>query len=292
MSKSDDMNIFISWSGERSKVVAQALRGWIPDVIQAARPWVSGVDIRAGMRWSREVDQQLRDTQFGILCLTKENQAAPWLVFEAGALAKSVEGASVCPYLIDLAPGELLNGPLTAFQAKRATREDTFDMVSAINAALPESERRPNAPLQKAFERWWPDLEAVLRGLPTSAETVHSRTPADIADELLLSTRELRRQMAEALALLADEIKPRASVRNSSHIRIGGEPEKIDELLAELQRGDFGVRVFQHQRYSKSAAAVNVAAQTPGGGLDSGRLQARAEDLGLTLKVDVISNEG
>ena len=96
------MKIFISWSGQRSKVVADALRSWIPDVIHAVKPWMSGVDIRAGMRWSREVDEQLRDTQFGILCLTKENQTAPWLLFEAGALAKSVEGAAVCPYLIDL----------------------------------------------------------------------------------------------------------------------------------------------------------------------------------------------
>jgi hypothetical protein len=92
-----DMKIFLSWSGERSKVVADALRSWIPDVIHAVKPWMSGVDIRAGMRWSREVDEELGDTQFGILCLTKENQTAPWLLFEAGALAKSVEGVAVCP---------------------------------------------------------------------------------------------------------------------------------------------------------------------------------------------------
>jgi hypothetical protein len=194
------MKIFISWSGERSKVVAEALRSWIPDVIHAVKPWVSGVDVRAGMRWSREVDEQLRDTQFGILCLTKENQTAPWLVFEAGALAKSVEGAAVCPYLIDLTAGELHNGPLTAFQAKRATLEDTFDMLAAINAVLPEMERRSEEQLRKAFMRWWPDLEAVLRALPAATERIRERTPADVADELLLSTRQLSRQMAEALA--------------------------------------------------------------------------------------------
>ena len=70
------MKLFISWSGDRSRIVAEALRSWIPDIIQAVKPWVSGVDIRAGTRWSREVEQQLLDTRFGILCLTKENQTA------------------------------------------------------------------------------------------------------------------------------------------------------------------------------------------------------------------------
>jgi hypothetical protein len=284
------MKIFISWSGDRSKVVAEALRSWIPDVIHAAKPWVSGVDIRAGMRWSREVEEQLQDTQFGILCITKENQIAPWLIFEAGALAKSVEGASVCPYLIDLSPSELQNGPLTAFQAKRATSEDTFDMMVAINAALPEMDRRADGQLQKAFTRWWPDLEAVLRSVPPMTEGVKERSPADVADELLVSTRQLSRQMAEALAILAGSgMTPRTSARNIHHIRIGGDPAKIDELLAELQRGEHGVRVVQSQRYSPTTAAVNVGSDVPGSALDTERLIRRAGELELAVKVEFIS---
>ena len=31
-------NVFISWSGERSKWVAEAMREWLPIVLQAARP--------------------------------------------------------------------------------------------------------------------------------------------------------------------------------------------------------------------------------------------------------------
>jgi hypothetical protein len=284
------MKIFISWSGDRSKAVAEALRSWIPDVIHAAKPWVSGVDIRAGMRWSREVDEQLRDTQFGILCLTKENQTAPWLVFEAGALAKSVEGAAVCPYLIDLSPSELGTGPLTAFQAKCATLEDTFDMVVAINAFLPDMERRSDAQLRKAFLRWWPDLETVLRELPPVREVLTERTPADVADELLLSTRQLGRQMSEALAILAAGVTPSAGARTVQHVRISGDPGKIDELLGELQRGDYGAQVIQRQRYSDSVAAVNVGADRSGRELNTERLFARAGELGLVVKVDMVSS--
>jgi hypothetical protein len=283
------MKIFISWSGDRSKVVAEALRSWIPDVIHAVKPWVSGVDIRAGMRWSREVDEQLRDTQFGILCLTRENQTAPWLLFEAGALAKSVEGAAVCPYLIDLSPSEIQNGPLTAFQAKRATSEDTLDMMVAINAALPEMERRADGQLRKAFTRWWPDLEAVLRALPAATDPIRERTPTDVADELLASTRQLGRQMTEALSILSGMTMARTSSRNIHHIRINGDPAKIDELLGELQRGDYGAQIVQRQRYSDTVAAVNVNSDPMGNLLNIDRLLARAGEFGLVVKVDLIS---
>jgi hypothetical protein len=283
------MKVFISWSGERSRVVAEALRSWLPDLIQAVKPWVSGVDIRAGMRWSREVDEQLRETQFGILCLTRDNQTAPWLVFEAGALAKSVEGAAVCPYLIDLAPSELHNGPLTAFQAKRADREDTFDMVVAINAALPVVEQLTEVQLQKAFARWWPDLESVLTGLPSHPAPIKRRTSEEVADELLSSMRQIGRQMSEALAMLSSGAGPRPAARSILHLRITGEPAKIDELLSEMQRGEHGVRILQGQRYSSTVAAVNVASDAPDDSFDHDRLYARAGVLGLSVKANLMS---
>ena len=42
------MRVFISWSGERSKVLAQALKEWLPLVLHNVEPWMSEVDIAAG----------------------------------------------------------------------------------------------------------------------------------------------------------------------------------------------------------------------------------------------------
>ena len=85
------MKIFISWSGERSQKIAELFKDWIQCVIQAAKPWISSHDVDRGALWYTEISKTLADSQFGILCLTPENKTEPWILFEAGALAKGIE---------------------------------------------------------------------------------------------------------------------------------------------------------------------------------------------------------
>jgi hypothetical protein len=87
------MKVFISWSGDKSRDVALALRDWLPGVINSIEPFVSAKDIYAGTRWQAEIASQLDSTNFGIVCVTKDNQLSSWLNFEAGALAKAVDSS-------------------------------------------------------------------------------------------------------------------------------------------------------------------------------------------------------
>jgi len=91
------MRVFISWSGEHSGEVAKALQQWLPRVLQAVRPWLSSASIDPGARWSDEVAGALEELNFGILCLTPENLTSAWLLFEAGALSKTVSESRVVP---------------------------------------------------------------------------------------------------------------------------------------------------------------------------------------------------
>jgi hypothetical protein len=151
------MNILISWSGEKSKAVATLLRDWLPSIVQMAKPWMSAADIRPGHQWSTELFNRLKNTNFGILCLTEQNLHAPWIQFEAGALSKSVGESKVIPYLIDVEPEVLIGSPLSHFQAVNADKDGTKALVKAIAESL--GEHSPEAGvIDKLFQRTWPGL--------------------------------------------------------------------------------------------------------------------------------------
>jgi TIR domain-containing protein len=188
------VKLFISWSGERSKLVATALRHWLPDVIQSVEPWMSGADLEAGTRWNEKIQTKLSESRFGILCLTQENINSPWILFEAGALAKTLEDTFVCPYLIDLRPVDLPQGPLAQFQAKQANLEETRDLVGTINRALGD-QKLDEQRVERGFERCWPDLDRTLRTLPEPAtESRVPRNSQSILEEILLLVRRIEAQ--------------------------------------------------------------------------------------------------
>jgi TIR domain-containing protein len=155
--------VFISWSGEASKRIATALVAFLKRVIQTAEPVFSARSIRAGRRWAVDLPQQLQSCDLGIICLTKDNLEAHWLLFEAGALGKSLEMARVIPYLVDVSVRELPE-PLRQFQAKRATQQDTLDLVESVNAAVAEkcgqSWRQEDYILQDTVAGHWSDFES------------------------------------------------------------------------------------------------------------------------------------
>ncbi|MEE8076839.1 MAG: toll/interleukin-1 receptor domain-containing protein [Candidatus Binatia bacterium] len=187
------MKVFISWSGDRSKAVANAVRDWLPNVIQSLQPWMSEADIKKGARWLQDIAHELEDTRIGLVCLTPENLAEPWLLFEAGALAKTLEETFVCPYLFDLEPSDI-KGPLAQFQSTRAEKEDTRKLVQTINEALPEG-ALSNDKINAAFDKWWPDLEKILQNIPDPEEKpAVQRDQREMTEEILEIVRGLARQ--------------------------------------------------------------------------------------------------
>src|SRR5262249_35845537 len=94
-------NVFISWSGQRSRFVADVLRNWLPMIVQAAKPWMSDTDIDKGSRGLHEIGRGLDGMKVGIVCLTPENLNVPWVLYEAGALSKTIDNKTrLCTYLL------------------------------------------------------------------------------------------------------------------------------------------------------------------------------------------------
>jgi hypothetical protein len=154
------MKVFISWSGEKARRVAIALKSFLQDVNQRVIAWFSDTDIKAGERWGNELASRLDSTNFGIICVTQESLQSPWVLFEAGALGKVVSGSKVCPYLIDLTRKQL-DGPLAQFQSKEASQEQTWEMLQSLNFAMGD-DVLPEDRLRRYFDTFWPTLEEVL----------------------------------------------------------------------------------------------------------------------------------
>ena len=190
------MNIFLSWSGNRSRAVATLFREWLPNVIQALKPWLSTADIDQGTRWSAEIAAHLQESSVGILCLTPENLSAPWLLFEAGALSKTLTKTYVCTYLIGLEPPDL-EGPLAMFQATRATKDETKRLLHTINKALGDG-AISTAQLDDTAEVWWPRFEERLQtAMAEPNERRTQRSERQLLEELVTLSRSQEAKFEE-----------------------------------------------------------------------------------------------
>jgi hypothetical protein len=184
------MNIFISWSGTRSKAAATALKEWIPDILQSTTAWMSEHDIDAGTRWSHRLTEVLEDSRLGIICLTPENQGSPWILFEAGALSKSLQGSKLVPLLIGMTPSDV-RPPLSQFQAVQGDAEGVFKLLESVNSIC--SEQLTTERMRRLFDKFWPDLEAKISAAIALGEERSGpvRSERDMLGEVLELVRSL-----------------------------------------------------------------------------------------------------
>lgn len=223
------LSVFISWSGEGSRIAAQALHGWLPKVLQSVEPWMSAEDIESGARWSAELEEQLIASAAGIVCVTRENRDRPWVLFEAGALASKMGRPMVCPYLIDM-PAVELTGPLSILQARQADAEGTRRLLETINADLGDAGIGGDQ-LGEAFELWWPKLVPKLDQARQAAGPGLGAQPREVKD-ILTELLELARAQEQR------EIE-RDRVRAIGRALAAG--AKIDQMqsqfIADLETG-------------------------------------------------------
>ena len=233
-----DGNIFISWSGQRSRELAAAMKKFVPYVIQQAKPWMSTVNIDKGSRWSDEINQALEAAQIGIVCLTSDNLNAPWILFESGAIAKKFQTARVCAYLLDMSPTDV-SLPLSQFNLTKAEKADTLELMRTLNRALGNT--LDPARLEDTFNQFWPGLEKEI--VRIRQISVEDRKPKREVEEILtemvnrlqaieqqrgdlktyyLDWHAVRTYLQVFSAKLADEI-----------VSLHGLMERIQELIVE-----------------------------------------------------------
>ena len=184
------MKLFISWSGQLSHRIAKELKEWFPLVINQLEPFVSSENIKKGDRWMLDIYSELEHSNFGILCLTKENLTEPWIMFEAGALSKNVSQSRVSSVLFDNLTQSDIKSPLSLFQNTEFEKEEFKKLVHSINNALGDK-RVSDTILNRSFEKWFPELDEKIKqiqenytpALPPKLEN------ANTLDEILRTTK-------------------------------------------------------------------------------------------------------
>jgi SAM-dependent methyltransferase len=184
------LNVFISWSGERSQLVAAALYEWLKDLFQNSplSLFLSNKDIRGGTDWHPELIERLLESRFGILCLTPENRDSPWLAFEAGALVALHRKGLVYPYLFSMSNKQVAS-PLSHKQSRVADEEGTRELVLDINAALGE-QGFPLDLLNNHITQLWPQLHDKLSKIPADAANMPWRIALSLLKQELPSLIE------------------------------------------------------------------------------------------------------
>lgn len=201
------MKIFLSWSGPVSHDVAVLLKRWLRTVIQATNPWMSEEDIAPGSLWFSAISDEISDSNYGVICVTKENLSAPWLLWEAGALYRGFNDTQlVVPLLINVDKADL-GPPLNHFQVIDATdKADVTRMLKGINSnkvlAHPISEEI----LETQINHYWQELQNGI------AEAIEAHHPA-VKD---LSTGNVR-TFREAADRFLDEQKGGPSFVRDRH---------------------------------------------------------------------------
>jgi hypothetical protein len=185
------MKVFISWSGEQSKQLAEAIKEWLPRVLQSVELYFSDTDIQAGARWYSEIIDALEKSDAGLVILTPENITRQWIMFEAGAIARSVEKGRVCPILFGIEKSDL-KGPLAFFQSAEFAEDDFRKLLRTLNGG-----RLGDADFKDVFDTWWPKLEekieVILSSQPPSPAP--RRQDRDLLEEAVSNTRAILREL-------------------------------------------------------------------------------------------------
>lgn len=194
------MKIFLSWSGPRSRVIAEALNDWLKRVIQAVKPFYSS-EIEKGAKWSSELDAALEGTRFGIICLTPDNLSSTWIHYEAGALSKTPD-ALIWTFLHGIEYGDVPQ-PLGKYQHTIAQKDDVLKLLKTINKRLLDIDGEPidEAVLAESFEVYWPKLEEKLK----AAETMGEPKMQSAHGVVIEKSREEREILLEVLEIVRSQ---------------------------------------------------------------------------------------
>jgi hypothetical protein len=267
--------VFISWSGDLSRQLAEAVRNWIPGVLQYVKPYFTPDDIEKGTKWSTEIIKELEGSEVGIICLTRNNLNKPWILFEAGALSKNFGKSKVCTLLFDIDSTDL-TGPLTGFQDTKFNKIDFKKLIVSINHEAGEA-KLDSRILDEVFEMWWGKLEQnvneILSGHKEQDQSPR-RTERELLEEILELTRikattpSRRSKMSKSIIYELVDVLEELSLMQMKYndkrafMLVDRLRRPIKNLCMELDEPELYEKfMYRTERFSKERFLINEPAQ-------------------------------
>jgi|GEM_PF-1288810 len=242
------MKVFISWSGARSKAVAEVLGPWLKCVLQASEPWISTSNLDNGTAWFNEISRTLSEVKVGIFCITPENREKPWILFEAGAISSKLNESRVINLILGDQNKNDIQPPLSQFHNAYPIKLDMTNVVLTINKLL--ATPLPVQLLETIFDKYWEDFEKPYKKIieDVEPETVpEERKDDDILNEILTSVRGFDKRIRNLENLNVNYLNDRkvktyrgASNYDLNHFEFIKENEAAVEKTLEFLRERFG----------------------------------------------------
>lgn len=242
---SEKMRVFISWSGQPERLVAEALREALTEVCAGrADVFVSSQDISKGDRGLNVIEAKLKASDYGIVVLSGANQHRPWINYEGGAMARSLSNP-VSTILLDLSPSDV-DGPLAPYQSTQFS--DYRDMqrlfLEVAKAADPDI---PDNTVAVLFTNAWEKILESWQPPEGDDPAANRRSEHDMLAEVVERVRGIETLQQASVAVTAS--RPgytRASLR-------AARPELLKVAIREATDDQIGVG-----RMSKGAPGVLV----------------------------------
>lgn len=279
------MRVFISWSGQAERLVAEALREALTEVCAGrADVFVSSQDISKGERGLNVIDAKLKANDYGIVVLSGANKHRPWINYEGGAMARSLSNP-VSTILLDLGPSDV-DGPLSGFQATHFS--DPVDMqrlfTEVAKAADPDI---PDNTVAVLFTNAWKQIAESWQPQEDEAPEANRRPEYEMLAELVERVRSIE-STQQSIRPGSARVGLRAS--RPDLLKVAVREATDDQIRVErLSKGSPGVIVVELVENASTSEATKQRARSAVRRLyDSGQVEVSLQPLLDTTDVSVL----
>lgn len=217
-----EMKIFMSWSGDQSRLIAEQFRSFLTKIIQQSQPYISSKDIDLGSVWSHSILKEATERRFGLIFITPENKQSPWIHYEAGCLIKDLEKDRVVPILFGLRKEDIAP-PISMFQMIEFSKESSLNLLKQINEGTPNPLSFET--LNELFLTFFPKIEKeISTTMNIQFPSKTSRPTGEILDEILLLTRENK-------VMISDVFQSNQSLRNFTSTHFSFSNDEVEKAI-------------------------------------------------------------